>query len=154
MIPKIRDRHNRFLLIEHFKKEMMSMLTRIHLTMGQSMNFNFWNPVGHYSLNLAVPEQRDVANVILLLNKQYYLKVKAGEHKDRSQRGNASCLRNEKVGGGAFLWTPEFVLPHIGRFECDFIYLVPNRPSKAECLNEDEVLKLLGWFQQKYAYFK
>lgn len=48
------------------------------------MNFNFWNPINHYSLNLAVPQQREVANIILLLNKQFYLKVKAGELKDRS----------------------------------------------------------------------
>ena len=46
--------------------------------MGQAMNFNFWNPIGHYDLNMAVPEQRDVANIILLLNKQFFAKVKAG----------------------------------------------------------------------------
>ena len=56
LLPKIRDRHNRYKLIEHFRREMMSMLTRVHMSMGQSMNFNFWNPVGHYSLNLAVPQ--------------------------------------------------------------------------------------------------
>ena len=52
------------------------------------------------------------------------------------------------------MWSPEFVLPHLGRFECDFMYLVPNRPSESEMLKEDEVLALLGWFQQKYQYFK
>ena len=67
--------------------------------------------------------------------------------------GNASCLRNEKVGGGSFQWTPEFVLPHIGRFECDFMYLAPNRPQPSEALNEEEVIKLLSWFQEKHAYF-
>lgn len=30
LMPKIRDPHNRCKLMEHFKKEMMSMLTRIH----------------------------------------------------------------------------------------------------------------------------
>ena len=48
------------------------------------MNFNFWNPQGHYNLNLLVPQQREVANIILLLNKQFFAKVKAGELKDRS----------------------------------------------------------------------
>ena len=118
------------------------------------MNFNFFNPQGHYELNLAVPEQRDVANTILLLNKQFYAKVKAGEYKDRSQFGNASCLRNEKVGGGVLLWTPDYVLPHIGKFECDFIYMVPNRPSLEELTTEQDIMLLLAWFQEKYTYFR
>ena len=55
--------------------------------------------------------------------------IKAGELKDRSMMGNASCLRNEKVAGGAIIWTPEYVLPHMGNFECDFVYMIPNRPT-------------------------
>ena len=102
--------------------------------------------MGHYKLNLAVTEQREVANIILLLNKQFHLKVKSGEFKDRSQKGNASCLRNEKVGGGEIFWTPDYVLPHMGNFEADFTYLVPNRPSKANASSDDEVVKLLAWF--------
>ena len=77
-----------------------------------------------------------MANTILLLNKQFFTKVKAGEYKDRSPFGNASCLRNEKVGGGLFQWTPDFVLPHMGHFEFDFIYMVPNRPTEADKTDE------------------
>ena len=110
------------------------------------MNFNFYNPTGHYKLNLAIPVQRDCANIILLLNKLFYAKVKAGEYKDRSQKGNASCLRNERVGGGDFIWTPDFVLPHLGDFECDFIYLMPNRPTKANATSEQEIASLIAWF--------
>ena len=149
-MPKIRDRHNRFKLIGHFKWEMQTMLTRIHNNMEQAMNFNFFNPQGHYELNLAVPEQRDVANTILFLNKQFFAKVKAGECKDRSQFGNASCLRNEKVGGGVLLWTPDYVLPHVGKFECDFIYMVPNRPTLEELTTEQDIMLLLAWFQEKH----
>ena len=122
------------------------MLTRIHNNMGQAMNFNFWNPQGHYNLNLSIPEQREVANTILLLNKQFFLRVKAGELKDRSLMGNASCLRNEKVGGGAIIWTPDYVLPHMGNFECDFIYMAVNRPTVAEQSNEQDIMLLLAWF--------
>ena len=122
------------------------MLTRIHNNMGQAMNFNFWNPQGHYNLNLSIPEQREVANTILLLNKQFFLRVKAGELKDRSLMGNASCLRNEKVGGGAIIRTPDYVLPHMGNFECDFIYMSVNRPTVAEQSNEQDIMLLLAWF--------
>ncbi len=88
MLPLIRDSHNRFKLIEHFKWEMQSLLTRIYSNLGQAFTFNFWNPTGHYRLNLSVPQQRQVANVLLLLNKQFYAAVKRSEYKDRSQRGN------------------------------------------------------------------
>ena len=106
------------------------MLTRIHNTLGQAMNFNFYNPQGHYKLNLSIPEQREVANVLILLNKLFFAKVKAGELRDRSQNGNMSCMRNEICGGGRFVWAPDFVLPHIGNFECDFMYMAPNRPTE------------------------
>ena len=146
VFPKIRDNHNKYKLIEHFKWEMQTMLTRIKSNLGQAMNFNFWNPQGHYVLNLKVPEQREVANTILLLNKQFFVKVKAGELKDRSQHGNASCLRNEKVAGGAIIWTPDYVLPKMGNFECDFIYMVPNRPKLSEATGEQDIMLLLAWF--------
>jgi len=154
MLPKIRDRHNRYKLIEHFKWEMQTMLSRVHSYMGQAMNFNFWNPTGHYILNMAVPEQREVANVLLLLNKQFFNRVKANELKDRSHKGNASCLRNEKVSGGAIVWTPDYVLPYIGNFECDFIYMNPGAMKKENVTGDQEIVSLLGWFQEKYIQFK
>lgn len=154
ILPKIRDRHNRFKVIEHFNWEMQTLMTRIQANMGQAMNFNFWNPQGHYNLNLSVPEQRDVANTLLLLNRQYYFKIKAGELKDRSMMGNQSCLRNEKVAGGAIIWTPDYVLPHMGNFECDFVYMTPNRPTAENITNEQDIMLLLAWFQEKYNYFQ
>ena len=130
------------------------MLTSLHNNIGQALNFNFWNPQGHYNLNLSVPEQREVANTILLLNKQFAAKVKAGELKDRSQFGNSSRLRNEKVAGGSIIWAPDYVLPKMGNFECDFIYMVPNRPTLAEITNEQDIMLLLAWFAEKVNYFK
>ena len=63
-------------------------------------------------------------------------------------------MRNEKVGGGAFTWSPDYILPTMGIFECDFIYLMPNRPTPDQATSEEEIVALLGWFQEKYAYFK
>mmetsp|Transcript_24955 Transcript_24955/g.33429 ORF Transcript_24955/g.33429 Transcript_24955/m.33429 type:complete len:118 (-) Transcript_24955:715-1068(-) len=114
ILLKVKDQHNRFKIIEHFQHNMQSMLTRIFNNVGQALFFNFFNPTGVYDLNLSIPEQREVAKTLILLNKQFFAKVKAGEFKDRSQRGNASCLRNEKVSGGNFIWTPDYVLPLIG----------------------------------------
>ena len=84
LMPRILDRHGRFMIMSHFKSELQTMLTSMHNTMGQAMNFNFYNPQGHYKLNLSVPEQREVANVLILLNKLFFAKVKAGEYRDRS----------------------------------------------------------------------
>lgn len=52
--------------------------------MGQALMFNFWNPTDIYDLNLSIPSQREVAKMLLLLNKQFAAKVKTGEYKDRS----------------------------------------------------------------------
>ena len=154
IFPKIIDKHNKFKLIQHFGWEFQTMLTRIHNNMEQAMNFNFWNPQGHYCLNLSVPEQREVANTILLLNKQFFAKVKAGEYRDRSQNGNASCIRNERVGGGIIQWTPDYVLPKMGNFEFDFIYMAPVRPTIDQATDDQDIMLLLAWFQEKYIYFK
>ena len=102
VMTKLQDRHNRFMFIEAYKDMGCMMLSRIHKKLGQAMNFNFWNPSGHYHLNIGVPEQRDVAKILLLLNKQVYNKIVAGELKDRSQFGNKSYMRNEKLNGGPF----------------------------------------------------
>lgn len=150
MLPRIKDQHNRFKVIEHFKHSMQSMLTRLYANIGQALMFNFWNPTGIYDLNLSVPAQREVAKMLLLINKQFAIKVKAGECKDRSQKGNASCLRNEKVSGGIVVWSPEYILPHIGNFQCSFIYVVPNRPTKAESMSTDEITTLMTWFHEKH----
>jgi len=104
----------------------------MYANIGQALLFNFWNPIGIYDLHLSVPAQREVAKMLHLLNKQFAVKVKAGECKDRSQKGNLSCFRNEKVNGGHIVWSPDYVLPSIGNFSCSFIYMVPNRPTKAE----------------------
>ena len=90
----------------------------------------------------------------MLLNKQVHAKIAAGELCDRSQKGNKSYLRNEKYSGGAFTWSPDYVLPTDGWLEFDFIYLTPIRPVPEEELHPDEMSQLLAWFQQKYAQFQ
>lgn len=56
ILPKIKDQHNRFKVIEHFKGNAQTILSGMYKTLGQAMFFNFWNPSGHYDLNLSVPQ--------------------------------------------------------------------------------------------------
>ena len=42
----------------------------------------------------------------------------------------------------------------MGIFECDFVYMMPNRPTPDQATSEEDIVRLLGWFQEKYAYFK
>lgn len=61
--------------------------------------FNFWNPNGHYELNLANEIERDIAITLIVMNKEASRVILAGERPDRSQMGNKSCFRNEKLNG-------------------------------------------------------
>ena len=65
---------------------------------------------------------------------------------DRSQRGNKSCIRNERHSGGNFIWTPDYIVPNTGSLEFDFIYLVPNRPKAEDEIEPNEMAILISWF--------
>ena len=42
----------------------------------------------------------------------------------------------------------------MGNFECDFVYLAPVKPTKAEASPDRDVLGLLKWFSDKFNLFK
>ena len=153
LLARIKDWHNRFILVEHFKGSSARILTTIKKQMGQAFTFNFFNPNGHYRLNLSEPEQREVAKCLMLLNKQISTQITAGELCDRSQRGNKSCIRNELYAGGSFMWTPEYVLTRKGWIEFDFVYLTPIRPEPEDEVHPEEMSLLIKWFQDKYHGF-
>ena len=67
--------------------------------MGQSYFFNYWNSNGHYILNLGNKVERDIAITLIVKNKQAVKRIQAGERADRSQFGNKSCFRNERING-------------------------------------------------------
>ena len=150
LLARVKDWHNRFLLVEHFKGSAARILSTIKTQMGQAFTFNFFNPNGHYRLNLVEPEQREVAKCLMLMNKQISQKIAAGELCDRSQRGNKSCLRNERYAEVPFLWSPEYVLPKKGWIEFDFVYLTPIRPEPEDEVHPEEMSLLIRWFQEKY----
>ena len=58
------------------------------------------------------------------------------------------------VNSGSFVWSPDYILPHMGNFECDFVYLAPVKPTKAEASPDRDVLGLLKWFADKFNVFK
>ena len=89
-----------------------------------SFLFTYFNPSGRYRLNLSNSYEREVAQTLLILNKEAVAMVEAGERADRSQTGNASCFRNESLSGLPFVWSEAWKLPPNGLLEFDFVYLV------------------------------
>lgn len=52
--------------------------------MGPAYYFNFWNPNGHYELNLANPIEREIAISLIVINKEANKLMTNGERADRS----------------------------------------------------------------------
>jgi hypothetical protein len=115
--------------------------------------FSCFNPTGRYRLNLGVPYQREVAKVLLVMNKKVYAMIKAKEITDRSQKGNQSCFRNERVNGFKFAISQTWKLPNTGTFEFDFIYTA-DKPQEAHQSSPDEIQCLLEWFEATYEQLK
>ena len=63
------------------------------------------------------------------MNKKMYAMIKAKETVDRSQIGNQSCFRNEKINNFKFEMAQNWRLPDNGIFEFDFIYLI-DKPEQ------------------------
>lgn len=116
--------------------------------MGRAYLFNYWNPNGHYELNLANPVERDVAITLIVMNKEAMKRVAAGERADRSQMGNKSCFRNEKFNTKAFIMTGDWVLPQNGVFEFDFMYLL-DVPDQKNVIPDDQLALIVDWFKKR-----
>lgn len=85
---------------------------------------------------------------LIVINKEAFKKIAAGEKADRSQFGNKSCFRNEKINCQSFLMSNEWVLPDQGILECDFVHL-QNIPSPDEVTPEESISQLIEWFRFK-----
>lgn len=116
--------------------------------MGNAFYFPYWNPNGHYELNLANQVERDIAVTLIVLNKEAMKRVAAGEKADRSQMGNKSSFRNEKFNLKPFIITGEWQLPNTGVFEFDFMYLI-DVPDPKDVMPDDQVQLLIQWFKQR-----
>ena len=115
--------------------------------------FSCFNPTGRYKLNLGVSYQRDIAKVLMVMNKKVTAMIKAKEIVDRSQVGNQSCFRNERVNGFRFDMSPTWKLPASGTFEFDFIQMA-DRPHEAQQSPADEIQSLYEWFEGTYEQLK
>ena len=60
---------------------------------------------------------------LIVFNKEVSKKIAAGERADRSQMGNKSCFRNEKINAQSFVMNNEWILPENGVIEFDFVLL-------------------------------
>lgn len=79
--------------------------------LGDAFSFSALNPSGHYSLNLSDKMHQELAKCLFYINKTNYERILKAESVDKSQSGNKSCFRNERVNKGDCKWTPGFVLP-------------------------------------------
>ncbi len=117
LFTRIKDRHNRVTLLG------LNKLKQYQKKLGNAFSFSPLNPSGHYCLNLADPIQLEVTKCLLYINKCHYERITKGDSIDKSQLGNKSCFRNEKINKGEFKWSPSFVPPEQGTFEFDFVCL-------------------------------
>lgn len=99
--------------------------SKIHIPriLGDAYAFTYFNPTGHYRLNLAYASQRIVAETILLLDYKHKLLIEDKQIVDKSKHGNQSCFRNEKFNEVPFVFSPDWELPTSGVFEFDFVHL-------------------------------
>jgi hypothetical protein len=59
-------------------------MTKVFKIMKQAYYFSFWNPTGHYELNLSNLIERDIAITMIVMNKQVTKRIVLGELPDRS----------------------------------------------------------------------
>ena len=66
-----------------------------------------------------------------------YAMVKAKECVDRSQVGNQSCFRNERINNFKFEMSQNWRLPDNGILEFDFVYLIDKPEEEKQTSPED-----------------
>jgi hypothetical protein len=145
------DRHLRFAIaaqaIDEGEGKMKRYLSLVKEEMGGASSFYFsqFNPNGRYMLNLKNPHERDIVKNLVLRNKEVHAKIMAKELCDRSQMGNKSCFRNERVNGRKFEMSNGWNMPDTGKFEFDFVAF-DDVPTKDQESSEQEIIALKQWF--------
>ncbi len=100
------------------------------------MDYTPLNVNGHYSLDLAVPEERyrlgvtsdsAIAAEIVATNARITKLVEKNKLFDRSRNGNKGCFRNEMLQYKPLTIAADWKLPKAGLLEFDFIYLYQSR---------------------------
>ena len=112
-----------------------------------TMYFSSLNPNGRYRLDLSKKVERDVAKTLIAINKRVNAKIVAKERIDRSQVGNQSCFRNERINNFKFVMHVQtWKLPERGIFEFDF-QTFDMQPTAEQISDKDDIIVLLEWFQ-------
>ena len=126
LLASIQDRHLRFALGAQASMQgpdsMNQYLSSARKASGpSSMYFSSFNPNGRYRLNLGVYAEREVAKCLVAINKRVNAKIVAKKMCDRSQMGNQSCFRNERVNNCKFVMhVSTWNVPENGIFDFDF----------------------------------
>jgi len=53
LMNKLKDRHSRYTLVKHFPGRTLAFFSLLREQMGDAYDFSFFNPSGHYCLNMA-----------------------------------------------------------------------------------------------------
>ena len=150
----IKDRHIRYALAAQAQHEgdgaMNAQLSTLKEAMGvNAYYFSCFNPNGRYKLNLNKTIDREIAKTLFLIYKKNYQLIKDKTIADRSQRGNQSCFRSEKVNGHQVDMSPMWKVPTTGTFEFDFVTFA-FRPTEAEKSTDQDIQALYEWFATTY----
>ena len=84
LVNRVADRHLKYQFVGHFAKNWKQVLTKVYSRMGMAYFFSYWNPNGHYILNLSNKIEREIAITLIVQNKQVIKRISAGERADRS----------------------------------------------------------------------
>ena len=126
LMPAIKDPAARAKFVEKYALNLRDV-AKIHESAGALFELNAEAPTGAYSLDLALPMDRCVAELLLVLNRWETALWFARSNVDISQHGSRAAFRNE-------LWqeapldtstrrfdAEEFHLPNHGRFSFDYV---------------------------------
>lgn len=91
--------------------------------------FNLHCPSGNYAMDMVVPADRRVLELLLLVNEWDRHRAMALGMPDLSQHGGHECVRNATLEGRGIEWhSSEFAFPSGGMLSLD--YVSPFRPPK------------------------
>ena len=85
---RILNRHLRFDILQSLPNADTKSIAQKYL--GHAYNFCYFNPTGHYRLQLSSQPEREVALTLLMFNRKYKQLVAEGVVTDRSKMGNQS----------------------------------------------------------------
>ena len=119
-------------------------LDTVHKRLGTTILFTRFNPTGAYRLNLADPDEREVALILCQVKNVELQRLRAASANPAALKSPAIELvwRNAKLKGSSHLYDPAQTLPPSGFLDIDLVSpVLPTHGAKA--LDDQSFEKLL-----------